>query len=76
MYHYYCNRSKDNKVVLTSDEMSKHHDVTKLDATLDKHEEEMINFGYAVVDTKKVRKYLYYYKLVVDLIVTSQSSLI
>ena len=40
--------------------MSKHHNITKLDATLDEHEEEMTTFGSAVVGTKKVRKYLYY----------------
>ena len=55
--------------------MSKHHDVTKLDVTLDEHEKEMMTFGYVVVGTKKVRKYLYYYKVVVNLIDTSQSSL-
>ena len=31
-----------------------HHQVTKLPATLDEHEEEMTTFGYTVVDTKKV----------------------
>ena len=56
--------------------MSKHHDITKLDATMDEHEEEMTTFGYAVVGTKKVKIFvLLYYKLVVNLIGTSQSSL-
>ena len=55
----YCNRSKDNEVLLTSDQKSEHHQVTELAATMDKYEEEMTAFGYAVVDTEKVRKSLY-----------------
>ena len=55
MYHYYCNSSKDNEVILTSDQTSEHHEVTKLATTLDEYEKEMTAFGYAVVDTKKVR---------------------
>ena len=35
--------------------MSEHHEVTKLDATLDEYEEEMTTFGYAVVGAKNVR---------------------
>ena len=51
----YCNRSKDNEVLSASNPMSEHHhQVTKLAATLDEHEEEMTTFGYAVVDNKKV----------------------
>ena len=56
MYHYYCNSSKDNEVILTSDQTSEDHEVTKLAATSDEYEEETTMFGYAVVDTKKVRK--------------------
>ena len=55
VYHYYCNSSKDNEVILTSDQTSEHHEVTKLAATSDEYEEETM-FAYAVVDTKKVRK--------------------
>ena len=55
----YCNRSKDNEVLLISDQKSEHHPVTELAATMDKYEEEMTAFGYAVVDTEKVRESLY-----------------
>ena len=40
--------------------MSEHHPVTEIAATMDKYEEEMTAFGYAVVDTKTVRKYIHY----------------
>ena len=56
----YCNRSKDNEVVLISDQMKEHHPVTEIPAIIDKYEEEMTPFGYAVVDTKKVRKCIHY----------------
>ena len=55
MYHYYRNRSKDNEVILTSDQTNEDNEVTKLATMLDEYEEEMTTFGYAVVDTKKVR---------------------
>ena len=50
------NRSKDNEVLLASDQMSEHHKVTRLATILNEHEEEMTTFGYAVVDIKNVRK--------------------
>ena len=69
-YHDYCNRSKDDKVLVASDQMSEHHQITKLAATLDEYEEEITTFGYAVVGAKNVRiklciqsKQLYYYHL-------------
>ena len=69
-YHDYFNRSKDNEVLVASDQMNEHHQVTKLTATLDQYEEEMTTFGYAVVGAKNVRiklciqsKQLYYYHL-------------
>ena len=52
----YCNRSKDNEVLLISDQKSEHHQVTEIATTMGKYEEEMTAFGYAVVDTEKVRK--------------------
>ena len=61
MYRDYLNRSEDNEVLLTSDQISeRHYQVTRLAATLDEHEEEMTTFGYAVVGTKNVRKELNY----------------
>ena len=50
-----CNRLKDNENLLTSDQKSEHHEVTRLATILNEHEEEMTTFGYAVVDTKNVR---------------------
>ena len=50
------NRSKDNEVLLSSNQMSEHHQVTRLATILNEQEEEMTTFGYAVVDTNNVRK--------------------
>ena len=59
IYCDYCNRSNDYEVLSASNPMSEHHhQVTKLTTALDEHEEEMVTFGYAVVDTENVRKEL------------------
>ena len=55
-YRDYFNRSKDDKVVVVSDQMSGHYQVTKLTAALDEYEEEITTFGYTIVGTKNVIK--------------------
>ena len=55
-YHDYFNRLKDDKVLVVSDQMSGHYQVTKLTAAQDEYEEKITTFGYAVVGTKNVIK--------------------
>ena len=55
-YRDYFNRSKDDKDLVVSDQMSGHYQVTKLTAAQDEYEEEITTFGYAVAGIKNVIK--------------------